>query len=213
MRCPHGQPENREGARFGAACGRAVASKCPACGNHPPLGAAFCDHCGTPLTGTTTAATPPPLAPRAQGPWAYTPSPLAEKILTSRAALEGERTQVTVLLADLKGSTGLIAGLDPEEARHLLDPVWERRIEAVHRYEGTVNQVLGDGMMALFGAPIAHQGHAVRASRWRRVAGLLRPGRSGRRHQQPAGQPWCRGAGGGRAVASARMSGQQEGVC
>src|SRR5262252_5041894 len=94
---------------------------------------------------------------------AYTPAHLAEKILLSRSALEGERKQVTVLFADLKGSMELLAERDPEEARQLLDPVLERMIEAVHRYEGTVNQVMGDGIMALFGAPIAHEDHAVRA--------------------------------------------------
>ena len=148
--------------RFCAACGESFASKCPACGSEPPPGAAFCDHCGTPLTGTTTAAAPPPLHldPRRPG---YTPTHLAEKILTSKTALEGERKQVTVLFADLKGSMELLADRDPEEARQLLDPVLERMMAAVHRYEGTVNQVMGDGIMALFGAPIAHEDHAVRA--------------------------------------------------
>jgi class 3 adenylate cyclase/tetratricopeptide (TPR) repeat protein len=88
---------------------------------------------------------------------------LAEKILTSKAALEGERKQVTVLFADLQGSMELLADRDPEEARKLLDPVLERMMEAIHRYEGTVNQVMGDGIMALFGAPVAHEDHAVRA--------------------------------------------------
>ena len=96
-------------------------------------------------------------------PETYTPKHLAEKILTSKAALEGERKQVTVLFADLKGSMELLADRDPEEARKLLDPVLERMMEAVHRYEGTVNQVMGDGIMALFGAPLAHEDHAVRA--------------------------------------------------
>ena len=96
-------------------------------------------------------------------PLAYTPAHLAEKIRLSRSALEGERKQVTVLFADLKGSMELLADRDPEEARQLLAPVLERMIEAVHRYEGTVNQVMGDGIMALFGAPIAHEDHAVRA--------------------------------------------------
>jgi class 3 adenylate cyclase/tetratricopeptide (TPR) repeat protein len=91
------------------------------------------------------------------------PPHLAEKILTSRSALEGERKHVTVLFADLKGSLELLADRDPEEARQLLDPVLERLMAAVHRYEGTVNQVMGDGIMALFGAPIAHEDHAVRA--------------------------------------------------
>ncbi|MEX2222418.1 MAG: adenylate/guanylate cyclase domain-containing protein [Candidatus Rokuibacteriota bacterium] len=83
--------------------------------------------------------------------------------MTSKAALEGERKQVTVLFADLKGSMELLADRDPEEARKILDPVLERMMEAVHRYEGTVNQVMGDGIMALFGAPLAHEDHAVRA--------------------------------------------------
>src|SRR6185369_17009795 len=96
-------------------------------------------------------------------PLTYTPSYLAEKILTSRSALEGERKQVTVLFADLKGSMELLADRDPEEARQLLDPVLERMMAAVHRYEGTVNQIMGDGIMALFGAPLAHEDHAVRA--------------------------------------------------
>jgi class 3 adenylate cyclase len=96
-------------------------------------------------------------------PLVYTPPYLTEKILTSRSALEGERKQVTVLFADLKGSMELLAERDPEEARQLLDPVLAHMMAAVHRYEGTVNQVMGDGIMALFGAPIAHEDHAVRA--------------------------------------------------
>jgi class 3 adenylate cyclase len=88
---------------------------------------------------------------RFQSPDVYTPKHLAEKIPTSKAALEGERKQVTVLFADLKGSMELLADRDPEQARKLLDPVLDRMMEAVHRYEGTVNQVMGDGIMALFG--------------------------------------------------------------
>ncbi|MGH7332347.1 MAG: adenylate/guanylate cyclase domain-containing protein [Candidatus Rokuibacteriota bacterium] len=102
-------------------------------------------------------------ASKLTSPESYTPRHLAEKILTSKAALEGERKQVTVLFADLKGSMELLADRDPEEARHLLDPVLERMMEAVHRYEGTVNQVMGDGIMALFEAPLAHEDHGVRA--------------------------------------------------
>src|SRR5437867_9380866 len=98
-----------------------------------------------------------------RSPDSYTPRHLAEKILTSKAALEGERKLVTVLFADLKGSMELLADQDPEEARKILDPVLELMMDAVHRYEGTVNQVMGDGIMALFGAPIAHEDHAVRA--------------------------------------------------
>jgi class 3 adenylate cyclase/tetratricopeptide (TPR) repeat protein len=122
------------------------------------------DQGGTMLVWTGEAAsvaTPEPIL--AQAPLTYTPPYLAEKILTSRSALEGERKQVTVLFADLKGSMELLADRDPEEARQLLDPVLDRMMEAVHRYEGTVNQVMGDGVMALFGAPVAHEDHAVRA--------------------------------------------------
>jgi predicted ATPase/class 3 adenylate cyclase len=113
--------------------------------------------------GTAPFAVSAPAGTPAPAPRAYTPPYLAEKILTSRSALEGERKQVTVLFADLKGSMELLADRDPEEARQLLDPVLERMMAAVHRYEGTVNQVMGDGIMALFGAPIAHEDHAVRA--------------------------------------------------
>src|SRR5262245_36808620 len=127
------------------------------------------DEQGTVLVWTG-AEVVPPAAPAglsgtvgARPPLAYTPPYLAEKILTSRTALEGERKLVTVLFADLKGSMELLADRDPEEARQLLDPVLERMMNAVHRYEGTVNQVMGDGIMALFGAPLAHEDHAVRA--------------------------------------------------
>jgi class 3 adenylate cyclase/tetratricopeptide (TPR) repeat protein len=113
--------------------------------------------------GPMSLTTLVPASPQDRVPLTYTPPYLAEKILTSRSALEGERKQVTVLFADLKGSMELLADRDPEEARQLLDPVLERMMDAVHRYEGTVNQVMGDGIMALFGAPLAHEDHAVRA--------------------------------------------------
>jgi hypothetical protein len=108
-------------------------------------------------TGGAVAAphpTPPSVSGQHHLPLAYTPSYLAEKILTAKSTLEGERKQLTVLFADLKGSTELIRDLDPEAAQHLLDPALQHMMDAVHRYEGTVNQVLGDGIMALFGAPI-----------------------------------------------------------
>jgi class 3 adenylate cyclase len=114
-------------------------------------------------TGAAPSATTAPGGTLEQAPLAYTPLYLAEKILTSRSALEGERKQVAVLLADLKGSTELIKDLDPEAAQQLLDPALHRMMDAVHRYEGTVKQVLGDGIMALFGAPLAHEDHALRA--------------------------------------------------
>jgi class 3 adenylate cyclase/tetratricopeptide (TPR) repeat protein len=116
---------------------------------------------GAAVSPPAPAPTPPPAT--APVPLVYTPPYLVEKILTTRSALEGERKQVTVLFADLKGSTELIRDLDPEAAQTLLDPALQRMMDAVHRFEGTVNQVLGDGVMALFGAPVAHEDHAVRA--------------------------------------------------
>jgi class 3 adenylate cyclase/tetratricopeptide (TPR) repeat protein len=113
--------------------------------------------------GTAPSPAAQPVTDTDQAPATYTPRHLAEKILTSRAALTGERKQVTVLFADIKDSTELINDLDPEAAQQLLDPAIHRMMEAVHRFEGTVNQVLGDGIMALFGAPIAHEDHALRA--------------------------------------------------
>jgi class 3 adenylate cyclase/tetratricopeptide (TPR) repeat protein len=111
----------------------------------------------------TPEAASAPNSTQEHEPLAYTPQYLTEKILTSRSALEGERKQVTVLFADIKDSTELIRDLDPEEAQHLLDPAIHIMMEAVHRFEGTVNQVLGDGIMSIFGAPIAHEDHAARA--------------------------------------------------
>ena len=117
-------------------------------------------------TGDASNAPPtssPPARPADRAPLTYTPPHLTEKILAVRPALAGERKQVTVLFADLKDSTELIRGLDPEAAQQLLDPALHHMMDAVHRFEGTVNQVLGDGIMALFGAPIAHEDHALRA--------------------------------------------------
>jgi class 3 adenylate cyclase len=146
---------------FCGRCGTRLAAPCPSCGHVNPEGFAFCGKCGTRVAEAHGSPLPAPVAFVA--PQAYTPKHLVERILTSKAALEGERKQVTVLFADVKGSMELLADRDPEEARKLLDPVLERMMEAVHRYEGTVNQVMGDGIMALFGAPIAHEDHAVRA--------------------------------------------------
>src|SRR5213594_3299982 len=158
MQCPRCHAENREGRRFCAACGGSLALACPSCGFGNEAGEKFCGGCGAPLPSLEEAA-----EPRFASPQSYTPKHLAERILTSKSALEGERKQVTVLFADMKGSMELLADRDPEEARKLLDPVLERMMEAVHHYEGTVNQVMGDGIMALFGAPVAHEDHAVRA--------------------------------------------------
>src|SRR2546428_2749490 len=156
VKCPRCQAENRAGIQFCEDCGARLAASCPSCGAEITPGKMFCGWCGTPS---------PTIQPegRFTSPHTYTPKHLAEKILTSKAALEGERKQVTVLFADLKGSMELLADRDPEETRKILDPVLTLMMEAVHRYEGTVNQVMGDGIMALFGAPLAHEDHAVRA--------------------------------------------------
>jgi class 3 adenylate cyclase/tetratricopeptide (TPR) repeat protein len=157
MKCPRCQQDNPADARFCSGCGANLAVACGSCGAALPGGARFCPQCGQAVAAATAAPVGSP------APEAYTPRHLAEKIRTSKAALEGERKQVTVLFADLKGSMELIADRDPEEVRTIVDPVLERMMEAVHHYEGTVNQVMGDGIMALFGAPLAHEDHAVRA--------------------------------------------------
>src|SRR5205809_648380 len=157
MNCPRCEQENPTHARFCMKCGASITLTCTKCGTELPAGAAFCFCCGQAVAATIPAAT------KFTTPHAYTPEHLAERILTSKAALEGERKQVTVLFADLKGSMELLADRDPEEARHILDPVLEHMMAAVHAFEGTVNQVMGDGIMALFGAPLAHEDHAVRA--------------------------------------------------
>jgi class 3 adenylate cyclase/tetratricopeptide (TPR) repeat protein len=157
MKCPRCQHENRSGAKFCEECATPLARTCSNCGSQLSATAKFCPECAHPVADTA------PVEARFASPQSYTPKHLAEKILTSKTALEGERKQVTVLFADLKGSMELLADRDPEEARKILDPVLERMMEAVHRYEGTVNQVMGDGIMALFGAPVAHEDHAARA--------------------------------------------------
>jgi class 3 adenylate cyclase/tetratricopeptide (TPR) repeat protein len=156
MQCSRCQHENPTAMKFCGDCGARLASVCPSCGASTVPDQKFCGKCGTGLRQTDGSA-------KYGSPQSYTPKHLAERIVTSKAALEGERKQVTVLFADLKGSLELLADRDPEEARNCLDPVLERMMEAVHRYEGTVNQVMGDGIMALFGAPLALEDHAVRA--------------------------------------------------
>jgi class 3 adenylate cyclase/tetratricopeptide (TPR) repeat protein len=158
MKCPGCQHDAPGGAKFCPECGTALPTACASCRHELPAGAKFCPECGHP-----TFPEPPAVTPRFESPAVYTPRHLAERIRRLGESLEGERKQVTVLFADLKGSTELVADRDPEDARRLIDPVLERMMEAVHRYEGTVNQVLGDGIMALFGAPLAHEDHAVRA--------------------------------------------------
>ena len=143
MRCPSCGFENPKGMKFCGQCASPLGRRCPQCGLTIRRDLPFAGN--APLRSRNSRQ---PLDP---GPLTYTPSHLAEKVLTSKTALEGERKQVTVLFADLKGSMELLAERDPEEARHLLDPVLERMMDAVHRFESTVNQVMGDGIMALFG--------------------------------------------------------------
>jgi len=159
MQCPKCNNDNPQGSRFCNSCGNQLraSSTCSECGHENPPNSRFCGACGRGLDARATAGA------RFDSPQAYTPKHLAEKILTSREGLEGERKQVTVLFADLKGSLELLQDRDPEEARKLVDPVIDQMMDAVHRYEGTVNHVMGDGIMAIFGAPLAHEDHAVRA--------------------------------------------------
>src|SRR5215207_6319654 len=159
MRCPRCEADTPDGAKFCIECGAPLKLRCPQCGADVLPRAKFCAECGTPLTGQTPVS--PPAHP--QLPLSYTPRHLAEQILTSRAALEGERKQVTVLFVDCVGFTALSTRLDPEDLHTIMDGCFHHLLDAVHRYEGTVNQFTGDGIMALFGAPIAHEDHAVRA--------------------------------------------------
>ena len=165
MQCSRCRSDNRPGAQFCRECGVRLEPTCPACHARLEAGSRFCDACGAavpPSPEPAAAARPAPETP-VVSPGAYTPKHLAEKILTSRGALEGERKQVTVLFVDVSGFTSLSERLDPEDVHRLMTRAFERMLEAVHRYEGTVNQFLGDGIMALFGAPIAHEDHPQRA--------------------------------------------------
>ena len=156
MKCPGCQHENRSGAKFCEECASPLARTCSSCGNRLSTTAKFCPECAHPV------AEPAP-EDRFASPASYTPKHLAEKILTSRTALEGERKQVTVLFVDISGFTSLSERLDVEEVHQLMSRAFDLMLAEVHRYEGTVNQFLGDGIMALFGAPIAHEDHARRA--------------------------------------------------
>src|SRR5215472_1373382 len=161
MTCPQCQRENLPDSVFCDHCGVCLETVCSHCGAPNRPEARFCRICGQTIKQAATIATVE--VPGAPSPDSYVPRYLAEKILASRQSLEGERKQVTVLFADIKGSTRLLEGIDPEQAQKLIDPVLHVMMDAVHRYEGTVNQVLGDGIMALFGAPLAHEDHALRA--------------------------------------------------
>ena len=157
MRCPACQTDNRAGVKFCEECGAPLDLTCAACGARVPATSRFCGQCGTPLPGRPAEA-------RFTSPQSYTPPHLAERILKDRSALAGERKQVTVLFADVSGFTSLSENLDPEAVHTLINRAFEVMLTEIHRFEGTVNQFLGDGLMALFGAPIAHEDHALRAA-------------------------------------------------
>jgi class 3 adenylate cyclase/tetratricopeptide (TPR) repeat protein len=156
MKCPKCQHDNAANAKFCEQCAAPLGQVCADCGSPVSSTAKFCPQCGHSLK---RAADDPSSASLKS----HTPQHLVDKILTSKAALEGERKQVTVLFADIKSSMELLADRDPEDAKKILDPVLIHMNEAVHRYEGTVHRIMGDGIMALFGAPVAHEDHAVRA--------------------------------------------------
>jgi class 3 adenylate cyclase/tetratricopeptide (TPR) repeat protein len=159
MRCSRCRHENEPDAVFCEECAAPLIRACSNCGRPLSATAKFCPACAHP---TGLAAGSPPL-PRFGSPESYTPRYLAERILTSKASLEGERKQVTVLFVDVSGFTSLSARLDPEDVHRVMQRGFELMLAEVHRFEGTVNQFLGDGIMALFGAPIAHEDHAQRA--------------------------------------------------
>ncbi|MCY1254255.1 TOMM system kinase/cyclase fusion protein [compost metagenome] len=170
MRCGKCGFENPASGRFCEECGHRLAQICLQCGHESGPTAKFCGSCGLPLNEPVTTSTPAEApAVAVPPPVLYTPPHLAERILAEQAALEArwqaadERKTITALFADMAGSTALIQDLDPEEARSLIDPVVMLMMDAVHHYEGYVAKSLGDGILALFGAPIAHEDHALRA--------------------------------------------------
>jgi class 3 adenylate cyclase/tetratricopeptide (TPR) repeat protein len=158
MKCPKCQFENPEGAKFCVECGGKLEIICRKCGfgNSPRF--KFCAECGHALKEPTGA----PLIDYTE-PHSYTPKFLAEKILTTRSSIEGERKLVTVLFADVANYTSIADKLDPEEVHGIMDGCFKILMDEIHRYEGTINQFTGDGVMALFGAPVAHEDHAQRA--------------------------------------------------
>jgi class 3 adenylate cyclase/tetratricopeptide (TPR) repeat protein len=155
VKCPRCGGENRVGVRFCEECGTRLTLACAKCGADVPPEKRYCGACGASIAAPATT--------RYRSPQEYLPRHLVEKIHLSRDLLQGERKRVTVLFADLKGSMELLSGRDPDEARRLLDGLLQCMMDAVHQYEGTVNQVQGDGIMAMFGAPVAHEDHAIRA--------------------------------------------------
>ncbi|MCP4630354.1 MAG: AAA family ATPase [bacterium] len=158
MKCPKCHTQNPAAARFCIECGQPVEMKCPKCDTVTPAGGKFCMRCGYNLE-LGQEAEPIDFTQ----PQTYTPKFLAEKILTNRSSIEGERKLVTVFFADVANFTSLAEKLDPEDAHHIMDGTFQILMDNIHRYEGTINQFTGDGVMALFGAPLAHEDHALRA--------------------------------------------------
>ncbi len=158
MKCPKCQFQNRDGANFCLQCGGELGRQCPRCSKTLPSGALFCDECGHDLRAPRE---PTPID--YSRPQSYTPKFLADKILTTRSSIEGERKVVTVLFADAANYTAISERLDPEEVHQLMDGCFKILIDEIHRHEGSINQFTGDGVMALFGAPLAHEDHAQRA--------------------------------------------------
>ncbi|UCE56891.1 MAG: AAA family ATPase [Desulfobacterales bacterium] len=158
MKCPKCGSDNREGIRFCEECGAKLELECPDCKAKIPLGKKFCGECGHDLTKPVKA----PLINYSE-PQSYTPKFLADKILTTRSSIEGERKLVTVLFADVADFTSIAEKLDPEEVHQIMDNCFKILMEEIHTYEGTINQFTGDGVMALFGAPLAHEEHAQKA--------------------------------------------------
>jgi class 3 adenylate cyclase/tetratricopeptide (TPR) repeat protein len=158
MQCPGCQFDNREGVKFCEECGAKFEIVCPTCKADIPFGRKFCGKCGHPLSPVAEAL--PVDYSQLQS---YTPKHLVQKILTNRSAIEGERKLVTVLFADVANYTSIAEKLDPEEIHHIMDGCFKILMDEIHQYEGTINQFTGDGIMALFGAPIAHENHAQRA--------------------------------------------------
>ena len=157
MKCPKCQHENPEEAKFCIKCGKPMEFHCPKCGAKTPVVGDFCMECGHKLRQPIEA---PPIDYSA--PQSYTPKHLADKILTTRSSIEGERKLVTVLFADVANYTSISEKLDPEEVHQIMDGCFKILMDEIHKYEGTINQFTGDGVMALFGAPVAHEDHAQR---------------------------------------------------
>ena len=162
MSCPRCGTENPPGAKFCRGCGVRLDAMCPACKHSNLPGSRFCNECGRQLVSDSPAPSGASAPPSVKA--GYTPKHLADKILKTRSALEGERRQVTVLFADLAGFSALAEQRDPEEVHAIVDRCFEMIATEVHRFEGTINQYTGDGVMALFGAPIAHEDAPRRAT-------------------------------------------------